>query len=69
MGLDITDFITEKGGNPEAIKESQRKRFAPVEVVDQVIELYEDHRKSEYRASAGQRIILTECSTVRGYPG
>ena len=49
--------------------ESQRKRFAPVEVVDQVIELYEDHRKSKQRISAGERIILTEYSTVRGYPG
>ena len=48
MGLDVTDFITEKGGNPELIKESQRKRFAPVEVVDEVIALYEDHRKSQY---------------------
>lgn len=51
MGLDVTDFITEKGGNPELIKESQRKRFASVEVVDEVIALYEDHRKSQYAAS------------------
>lgn len=50
MGLDVTDFITEKGGNPELIKESQRKRFASVEVVDEVIALYEDHRKSQYAA-------------------
>lgn len=51
MGLDVTDFITEKGGNPELIKESQRKRFASVQVVDEVIALYEDHRKSQYAAS------------------
>ncbi len=46
--LDVFDFIKEKGGNPEKIKESQRRRSAPEEAVDEVIELYEDHRKSKY---------------------
>jgi seryl-tRNA synthetase len=45
--LDVLDFIVEKGGNPEKIKESQRRRYAPESVVDEVIALYEDHRKSE----------------------
>jgi len=45
--LDIFDFIVEKGGNPEKIKESQRRRYAPEEAVDEVIALYEDHRRSE----------------------
>jgi seryl-tRNA synthetase len=45
--LDILDFIKERGGDPEKIKESQRRRFASVEVVDEVIDLYEDHRRSE----------------------
>lgn len=45
--LDVFDFIVEKGGDPNKIKESQRKRFAPETVVDEVISLYEDHRKSE----------------------
>ena len=44
--LDIADFIVEKGGNPQKIKESQKRRYASEEVVDQVIALYEDHRKS-----------------------
>ena len=30
---------TEKGGNPELVRESQRRRFAPTEQVDKVIEL------------------------------
>jgi seryl-tRNA synthetase len=47
--LDIFDFIVDKGGNPEKIKESQRRRYASEEAVDEVIALYEDHRKSEYR--------------------
>jgi seryl-tRNA synthetase len=45
--LDILDFIKERGGDPEKIKESQRRRYASVEVVDEVVELYEDHRRSE----------------------
>ncbi|KAK2628584.1 hypothetical protein QTJ16_001687 [Diplocarpon rosae] len=49
--LDIFDFIKEKGGNPDKIKESQRRRWAPEEAVDQVIELYEDHRKTQYAAT------------------
>ncbi|XP_062216448.1 serine--tRNA ligase-like [Phragmites australis] len=37
--LDINLFRTDKGGNPELIRESQRSRFAPVELVDEVIAL------------------------------
>lgn len=47
--LDVNDFITERGGNPELIRESQRRRFANVEIVDEVIALFEVHRKSTYR--------------------
>ncbi|KAG9232986.1 hypothetical protein BJ875DRAFT_505664 [Amylocarpus encephaloides] len=49
--LDILDFIVEKGGNPQQIKESQRRRHAPEEVVDEVIALYEDHRTTQYSVS------------------
>lgn len=49
--LDIFDFVVEKGGNPEKIKESQRRRYAPEEAVDEVIALYEDHRRTQYEAS------------------
>lgn len=48
--LDIIDFIKERGGDPEKIRESQRRRFAPVEVVDEIIALYEDHRSTNYQA-------------------
>lgn len=37
--LDINLFREEKGGNPEKIRESQRRRFANVGLVDEVIEL------------------------------
>jgi len=36
--LDIELFRADKGGNPETIKESQRRRFADESLVDKVIE-------------------------------
>ncbi|KAH7054316.1 hypothetical protein B0J12DRAFT_657302 [Macrophomina phaseolina] len=49
--LDIQDFIKERGGDPEKIRESQRKRHAPVEIVDEIIAMFEDHRKTQYEAT------------------
>lgn len=46
--LDLTDFVTDRGGNPNKIKESQRKRFAPEGAVDEVISLYEEARRARY---------------------
>lgn len=46
--LDVNDFIVERGGNPDKIRESQRRRFADEGIVDQVIALFEDHRRSEH---------------------
>lgn len=55
--LDLNDFISDRGGNPELIRKSQRRRGAPVEVVDQVIRMFDDHRKTQYGASQiGTRI-------------
>lgn len=48
--LDVIDFIKERGGDPEKIRESQRRRYAKVEVVDEVITLYEDARRTNYEA-------------------
>lgn len=45
--LDVLDFITDRGGDPEKIRQSQRRRYAPEEIVDEVIALYEDVRKSK----------------------
>lgn len=46
--LDLADFVSDRGGNPNKIKESQRKRFAPENVVDEVIALYEEARRARY---------------------
>ena len=47
MTLDIISFIDSKGGNAEAIRESQRKRGDPVELVDEIIAMYAEWVKSE----------------------
>jgi hypothetical protein len=39
MVLDINLFRKEKGGDPELIKASQRRRFASEEIVDEIIAL------------------------------
>lgn len=36
MPLDINMFRVERGGDPEIIRESQRRRFEPPEIVDEV---------------------------------
>ncbi|KAJ7600603.1 hypothetical protein C8J56DRAFT_999769 [Mycena floridula] len=41
MTLDILRFIDTKGGNAEEIRELQRKRGEPVDVVDKVIDMYQ----------------------------
>ena len=46
MTLDVTTFIVEKEGDPEAIKESQKKRGHSVELVDEVIALYKEWTRS-----------------------
>ncbi|KAG6380147.1 serine-tRNA ligase [Boletus reticuloceps] len=48
MTLDVLSFIDGKGGNAEEIRESQRKRGEPVELVDQVIEMYAEWVKLDY---------------------
>jgi len=61
MTIDINDFIKERGGDPEKIRQSQRKRFAPEEVVDEVIAAFEDHRATQYEATQiGSKINATQ---------
>lgn len=43
--LDINRFREEKGNNPEIIRESQRQRFADVEIVDEIIHLDKEWRQ------------------------
>ena len=42
--LDLEDFILERGGDPQKIKESQTRRGAPTDLVDEIIALWQDVR-------------------------
>ncbi|XP_050380838.1 serine--tRNA ligase [Argentina anserina] len=46
--LDINLFREEKGGEPEKIRESQRRRFKSVEIVDEVIQLDKEWRRRQF---------------------
>lgn len=56
MTLDILQFIDNKGGNSEEIRESQRKRGDSVEIVDEIIQMYAEWVRSKFR-----RQQLTRC--------
>ncbi|SCU78641.1 LANO_0A03532g1_1 [Lachancea nothofagi CBS 11611] len=47
--LDITQFIEEKGGNPELIRQSQKARHAKVEIVDEIIADYKEWVKTRFQ--------------------
>ena len=42
MTLDVLHFIHAKGGSPDEIRESQKKRGLPEEIVDEVAQMYAD---------------------------
>lgn len=46
--LDINLFREDKGNNPEIIRESQRRRFANVDLVDEVIALDREWRQRNF---------------------
>jgi seryl-tRNA synthetase len=48
---DINDFIATRSGDPERIRESQRRQGAEVEVVDRVIALFESHQQAKQLCS------------------
>eukprot|EP00899_Mesostigma_viride_P029479 jgi/Mesvir1/9716/Mv12187-RA.1 len=47
--LDINLFRAEKGGNPDIVRESQRRRHKDVTLVDKVVELDKQWRESRFR--------------------
>jgi seryl-tRNA synthetase len=46
--LDVNDFIADRGGDPKKIKESQRRRFASEEAVDEVLTYFENARRGNH---------------------
>lgn len=51
MVLDLDLFRTDKGGDPEIVRESQRKRFKDVSLVDKLVEADKEWRKCEWRVT------------------
>lgn len=50
MVLDLDLFRTDKGGNPDKIRESQKKRFKDVSLVDKVVEADSTWRQLRHKA-------------------
>lgn len=48
MTLDIALFREDKGGNPDLVRESQRRRYESVELVDEVIQKDKEWRDGMY---------------------
>ncbi|KAI9277382.1 seryl-tRNA synthetase [Sporodiniella umbellata] len=46
--LDINLLLEDRGGNPEAVKESQRRRGAPTEIVDEIIAEYKAWTSTQF---------------------
>ncbi|KAH0574092.1 Seryl-tRNA synthetase [Spironucleus salmonicida] len=57
MPIDINLFRTAKGGNPELVRESQRKRFQSVEIVDEIIELDNQWVKASYDLAQARKVL------------
>jgi len=53
MGLDIKDFRE----NPEMIRESQRRRHAPVEIVDEILAKDAEWRKARFELNEAQKAL------------
>ncbi|MCJ1399964.1 Cytosolic seryl-tRNA synthetase [Xylographa trunciseda] len=59
--LDILDFQEDKGGDLKKLRESQRRRYAPEAIVDDVLALFEDMKKTRYAATQiGTQINATQ---------
>lgn len=46
--LDINLIREEKGGNPEKVRESERRRFSDPNLIDEVIKLDKEWRQRNY---------------------
>ena len=55
--LDINLFRAEKGGDPERIRESQRRRHNSVELVDEVVKLDQEWRKKQFDVEAKRKEV------------
>ena len=57
MPLDINDFRPEKGGNPDLVRDTIRKRFKDVSIVDAVIASDKKWRESNFKDEEFSKFI------------
>jgi seryl-tRNA synthetase len=57
--LQVEDFIEERGGDPNRIKESQRRRGASVELVDEIVALWGIARRGEQYLQGSKQVLGT----------
>ena len=57
MGLDINLFRVDKGGNPDLIKESIKRRFQDPKIVDEIIEMDQQWRKLRFDTDQANKVI------------
>ncbi|XP_047491475.1 probable serine--tRNA ligase, cytoplasmic isoform X1 [Penaeus chinensis] len=62
--LDIVLFREDQGGNPNLVRESQKKRFKDVKVVDTVIELDTKWRAARHNGDVLNRMVNVISKTV-----
>jgi len=66
MVLDIELFRADKGGDPDKIRENQRKRFKDVSYVDKVVEADSKWRKREMFTSLVEYTMIIIYSKISG---
>jgi len=64
MVLDLDLFRAEKGGDPEALRANQRKRFKKTELVDAVVDIDALWRKLRFRSDLWNKIKKLVSKTV-----
>lgn len=59
MVLDLDLFRTDKGGDPEVVRETQRKRFKDVTLVDKLVVADTDWRKCKLFFNSSCSVIAS----------
>jgi len=65
MVLDLDLFRSDKGGNPDAVRDNQKKRFKDVALVENVIAKDTEWRQCRHRADNLNK-VKNVCSKVIG---
>ena len=64
MVLDLDLFRADKGGDPEKMRDLQRKRYKKPEVVDQILEADEKWRRHRFLGKTAEEVLARSSSTA-----